>query len=78
PYLLGRGEFAAWRKALPRVSQMLSRGQVNLAWQCLLSQVPARWHRALMNSRLFSRSSLWDVSDVNLDRMLTNEVPWLK
>lgn len=78
PYLLGRGEFTAWRKALPRVSQMLSRGQVNLAWQCLLSQVPARWHRALMNSRLFSRSSLWDVSDVNLDRMLTNEVPWLK
>ncbi|AWB32742.1 asparagine synthase-related protein [Orrella marina] len=78
PYLLGRGEFAAWYKTLPHVSKLLARGQINLTWQCLLSQMPASWHRTLCNSRLFARSSLWDVSDVNMDRMLTNEVPWLK
>lgn len=78
PYLLRRGEFAAWRKVLAHVSRLLSRGQLNLAWQSILSQMPPSWHRALCNSRLFANSSLWDVSDVSMDRMLTNHVPWLR
>ncbi|MFW8565639.1 asparagine synthase-related protein [Orrella sp. 11846] len=78
PYLLEHGEYSLWKQTLPGVSRLLSRGQLNLSWQCLLSLIPAAWHRALLNTPGLSQLSAWDISDVNMDRMLTNEVSWLR
>lgn len=78
PYLLKRGEYRLFRDTLPAASRLLSRGRVSVAWQCLLSQLPAELHRRLLRA-WFSRSwNPWDVSDVNMERMLTDDVPWLR
>lgn len=78
PYLLRRKEYRAFRKALPDASRLLARGQVSVAWQCLVSQLPAELHRSLQ--RLwFSRGwNPWDISDVNMERALTSDIPWLR
>lgn len=78
PYLLSRGEFGLLRQALPEASRLLARGQVSLAWQCLLSQLPAELHRRLQSTWLFRRWNPWDVSDVNMERTLTSDVTWLR
>jgi asparagine synthase (glutamine-hydrolysing) len=78
PYLLQEREYKLFAKALPPASKLLSRGQANLAWQSMLSLVPEKIHQPL--NRMFANSgwSPWDVSDVNMRRMLTEPVPWLK
>lgn len=78
PYLLGRGELRAFREALPEASGLLARGQVSIAWQCLLSQLPAELHRRLQRAWPFHGWNPWDVSDVNMERTLTNDVSWLR
>jgi len=78
PYLLKRKEYRAFRKALPEASRLLARGQVSVAWQCLVSQLPAELHRSLQRT-CFSRGwNPWDVSDVNMERALTGDIPWLR
>lgn len=78
PYLLRRKEYRAFRNTLPDASRLLARGQISVAWQCLVSQLPAELHRSLQ--RLwFSRGwNPWDVSDVNMERALTGDIPWLR
>lgn len=78
PYLLKERQYRAFFKALPEASSLLSRGQVSIAWQCLLSQIPADLHRQLQRAMAFSRWNPWDVSDVNMARTLTDDVPWLR
>lgn len=78
PYLLRQKHYRAFRDALPEASHLLSRGQVSIAWQCLLSQIPAELHRRLQNARPFRGWNPWDVSDVNMERALTDDVPWLR
>jgi len=78
PYLLKHGQYRAFRKALPEASRLLSRGQVSVAWQCLLSQLPAELHRRMQHGWFSRRWNPWDVSDVNLERALTDDVPWLR
>lgn len=78
PYLLRHKHYRAFREALPEVSGLLSRGQVSIAWQCLLSQMPAELHRRLQHAWPFRGWNPWDVSDVNMERVLTDEVPWLR
>ena len=78
PYLLKQRQYRAFRKALPEASHLLSRGQVSIAWQCFLSQLPAELHRRLQRAWFSRRWNPWDVSDVNLERTLTDDVPWLR
>ncbi len=78
PYLLQRREYRHFAKALPPASGLLSRGRTNLGWQSLLSLAPEGIHQRL--SRMFGDSGWnpFDVSDVNMRRMLTEQVPWLR
>ena len=78
PYLLQRREYRHFAKALSPASALLSRGRANVGWQCMLSLVPEGVHQPL--NRLFADRG-WnplDVSDVNMRRMLTDAVPWLR
>ena len=77
PYLLQRREYKLFAKALPPASRLLSRGRANVGWQSMLSLVPEGIHQPL--NRIFAGRSWnpWDVSDVNMRRMLTEPVPWL-
>jgi asparagine synthase (glutamine-hydrolysing) len=78
PYLLQRREYRLFAKALPPVSELLSRGRANLGWQSILSLVPEGIHQPL--NRIFAdrKWNPWDVSDVNMRRMLTEPVSWLR
>jgi asparagine synthase (glutamine-hydrolysing) len=78
PYLLQRREYKLFAKALPPASELLSRGRANLGWQSMLSLVPEGIHQPL--NRIFAGRGWnpWDVSDVNMRRMLTEPVPWLR
>ena len=78
PYLLQRREYKLFAKALPPASALLSRGRANLGWQSMLSLVPEGIHQPL--NRIFAdrKWNPWDVSDVNMRRMLTEPVPWLR
>jgi len=78
PHLLKRKEYRAFRKALPEASRLLARGQVSVAWQCLVSQLPAELHRWLQRSWFSQGWNPWDVSDVNMERTLARDVPWLR
>lgn len=77
PLLLKTRQHQAFMKTLPEVSGLLSRGKLSIAWQCLLSQMPASLHRRLQRASVFSRWNPWDVSDVNIERTLTDDAPWL-
>lgn len=78
PYLLQRREYGHFATALPPASGLLSRGRANLGWQSALSLVPEGIHRRL-NAMFAGRGwNPWDVSDVNMRRMLTDSVPWLR
>jgi len=75
PYLLKHRQFGAFFKALPDASALLSRGRMSLLRQCLLSVMPERaYRRRQQTGRL---RGLLDVSDVNMERVLTADVPWL-
>jgi asparagine synthase (glutamine-hydrolysing) len=78
PYLLQHREYKLFAKALPRASALLSRGRANLGWQSVLSLVPEGIHQPL--NRIFAdkKWNPWDVGDVNMRRMLTEPVPWLR
>ena len=78
PYLLQRREYRHFAKALPPASELLSRGRANVGWQCMLSLVPDGIHQPL--NRIFADRGWnpFDVSDVNMRRMLTETVPWLR
>ncbi|MFN3892636.1 MAG: asparagine synthase-related protein [Beijerinckiaceae bacterium] len=78
PYLLKRRRYGDFMSALPDASGLLSRGRFSIAWQSALSQLPARLHRRLQSAFSVMRWNPWDVSDVNMDRALTNEVGWLR
>ncbi len=78
PYLLQRGEYGLFAKALPPASKLLSRGRANLGWQSVLSQMPEGLHRRLNRAFAGRRWNPWDVSDVNMQRMLTDTVPWVR
>lgn len=77
PYLLRKKQYHAFRSALPEASHLLARGQVSVAWQCLVSQLPAELHGRLQAAWYSRRWNPWDVSDVNMERTLTSDVPWL-
>ena len=78
PYLLQHREYRHFANALAPASELLSRGRANLGWQCMLSLVPEGIHQRL-NGIFANRSwNPWDVSDVNMRRMLTDAVPWLR
>lgn len=78
PYLLQRREYKLFAKALAPASELLSRGRANLGWQSMLSLLDESVHQPL--NRIFADSGWnpWDVSDVNMRRMLTEPVPWLR
>ena len=78
PFLLRHREYRLFAQALPGASRLLSRGRANLAWQSLLSQLPEGLHQRLNGALAGGRWNPFDVSDVAMARMLTDEVPWLR
>jgi len=78
PYLLKHREFRHFAKALTPASQLLSRGRANIAWQCVLSQMPVDLHEHLNRSFAGRRWNPWDVGDVSMQRMLGESVDWLR
>lgn len=78
PYLLQRREYRLFAEALPAASRLASRGWANLAWQSMLSLIPEHIHERLSAAVSGGRWSPFDVSDVNMHRMLTSSVPWLR
>lgn len=78
PYLLQCREYRLFAKALAPASELLSRGRANLGWQSMLSLVGESIHQPL--NRMFAGRAWnpWDVSDVNMRRMLTEPVSWLR
>lgn len=78
PYLLKHREFRHFANALMPASHLLSRGRANIAWQCILSQMPDGLHERLNRAFSGRRWNPWDVGDVNMQRMLGESVEWLK
>ena len=78
PYLLRRGEVRLFLQALGPVSDLMSRGRANLGWQSVLSLMPDGLHQRLIMAFAGKLWNPWDVSDVDMARMLTNPVPWLR
>ena len=78
PYLLRRGEYGQFAKALPAASRLTSRGRANLAWQSVLSLMPEHWYQRCSAAFDGGRWNPLDVGDVNMTRMLTLPVPWLQ
>ena len=77
PHLLDKRQFRAFKDSLPAASDLLSRSRFSLAWQCAVSQLPAGLHRRLHRAFGVIGWNPLDVSDVNMQRTLTNEVDWL-
>jgi len=78
PYLLKHREFRHFADALTPASHLLSRGRANIAWQCMLSQMPDGLHESLNRAFAGRRWNPWDVGDVNMQRMLGESVEWLR
>ncbi len=78
PYLLKRGEARLFMQALGPVSDLMSRGRANLGWQSVLSLMPDGLHQRLIKAFAGRLWNPFDVGDVNMARMLTNPVPWLR
>lgn len=76
-YLLRRGAYRAFLTALPEASALLARGKANLARQCLLSLLPEKLHHSLRRTWPLRGWNPWGASDVNMERALTGDVPWL-
>ena len=78
PYLLRRGRFKLFKEALAPASALLSRGQINVAWQSALSLLPETLHHGLMQRMKAGLWNPWVVDDVNMQRMLTSDVSWVR
>jgi asparagine synthase (glutamine-hydrolysing) len=77
PYLLARGEYRHFLRALGPAAHLVSRSPISLALQSLMSQIPRDLYYKLAGRSAGLRWNPLDVSDVNLDRMLYMPVPWL-
>jgi asparagine synthase (glutamine-hydrolysing) len=44
----------------------------------ITARLPAELHRRLQHAWSFRGWNPWDVSDVNMERALTDDVPWLR
>ena len=77
PYLLKRRAFRAFFAALPDASALLGRGAASLMRQSALSRLPERAHRALRAAWPLRGWDPFDVGDVDMERTLTSDVPWL-
>lgn len=78
PYLLKQRRYADFFRALPQASALLARGRFSIGWQSAISQLPAQLHRRLQRGFAFARWNPWDVSDVNMERTLTDDVAWVR
>lgn len=77
PHLLKNRQWRAFGESLPAASALLSRSNLSLAWQSAVSQLPAGLHRRLQRASSAIGWNPFDVSDVNMQRTLTNEVDWV-
>ena len=78
PYLLKHGQFLAWHKAVNQVSELLSRGPLNLSWQCLLSQMPNTWQRRLNHPDARTQRKVFGTRDIDQQATHTQHMTWLK
>jgi asparagine synthase (glutamine-hydrolysing) len=77
PHLLKARQWSAFGGSHPAASALLSRSRFSIAWQSAISQLPAGLHRRLQRASSVTGWTPWDVSDVNMQRTLTNDVAWL-
>ena len=78
PHLLTNRQWRAFGKSLPVASALLSRSRLSIAWQSAVSQLPDGLHRGLQRASSALGWNPFDVSDVNMQRTLTNHVGWLR
>jgi asparagine synthase (glutamine-hydrolysing) len=77
PYLLQLSKYREFFRALKPAAKLLSRSPFNLALQSWVSQIPRDLYYRLANRFATKVWNPFDVSDVNIHRMLYTPVPWL-
>jgi asparagine synthase (glutamine-hydrolysing) len=77
PYLLQHSKYREFLQVLRPAAKLLSRSALSLAMQSLMSQIPRDTYYRLAAKFAGKVWNPFDVSDVNIDRMLYAPVPWL-
>jgi asparagine synthase (glutamine-hydrolysing) len=77
PYLLQHSKYREFYNLLKPAAKLLSRSALSLALQSLISQIPRDTYYRLAGMFASRAWNPFDVSDVNISRMLYTPVPWL-
>jgi asparagine synthase (glutamine-hydrolysing) len=77
PYLLQHSKYREFFNILKPAARLLSRSALSLALQSLISQIPRDTYYQLAGMFSGRAWNPFDVSDVNISRMLYTPVPWL-
>jgi asparagine synthase (glutamine-hydrolysing) len=78
PFLLQHSKYREFFLALKPAGRLLSRSPLSLALQSLVSQIPRDLYYRMANFFATKAWNPFDVSDVNIHRMLYTPVPWLR
>jgi asparagine synthase (glutamine-hydrolysing) len=77
PYLLQQSKYREFFEILKPAAKLLSRSALSLALQSVISQIPRDAYYRLAGMFAGRAWNPFDVSDVNIHRMLYTPVPWL-
>ncbi len=77
PYLLQHSKFREFFSILKPAAKLLSRSALSLTLQSMISQIPRDTYYRLAGMFAGKAWNPFDVSDVNISRMLYTPVPWL-
>ena len=77
PYLVQHRQWRTFLRSLSPAGRLLSRSPLSLALQSLVSQIPREPYYQLARRFAGRRWNPFDVSDVNVHRMLYSPVGWL-
>jgi asparagine synthase (glutamine-hydrolysing) len=77
PYLLQHSKYREFFNILKPAAKLLSRSALSLTLQSLISQIPRDTYYQLASMFSGKAWNPFDVSDVNISRMLYTPVPWL-
>jgi asparagine synthase (glutamine-hydrolysing) len=77
PYLIQHSKYREFFNILKPAAKLLSRSALSLALQSLISQIPRDIYYQLASVFAGKSWNPFDVSDVNISRMLYTPVPWL-
>jgi asparagine synthase (glutamine-hydrolysing) len=77
PYLLQHSKYREFFSILKPAAKLLSRSALSLTLQSMISQIPRDTYYRLAGMFVGRAWNPFDVSDVNISRMLYTPVPWL-